>query len=98
MITITGHSDDIISIGGDVNEEFSAYLDNEDKRYVIASDGSVFSVRYDRDGLWRISLFSRGSCDFTKVEGSVDRDSDDVVTIHGDVSWVAFASEIARRA
>lgn len=60
MILIYGASDDLIEIEGDIREEFSAYGDDAGV-YLGFSDGTLVSVDYDRDGIWRFSSLRNGS-------------------------------------
>lgn len=98
-VTVRGASDDLIEIEGDIREEFSHYaLDENDKGVLLAfSDGTVLRARYDKDGLWRFHRLVSGSVKFTKVEGDVAADRNDVVTLKGDVRWVVKGNEIARK-
>lgn len=46
-ITIRGHSDDIISIDGDIREEFS---NNSDDQAILSfSDGTILGITYDNE-------------------------------------------------
>ena len=101
-ISVTGASDDLIEIGGDISEEFNWYAgsaDDDDRRYLGFSDGTVLSVQYDSDGIWRFSRVATGSSNFTKIEGDVASDKNDEVVLEGDVAWCLFgeAFEPVRR-
>lgn len=96
-ITITGASDDLVEIGGDVREEWGYYLDDEERgRLIAVSDGSVFRIEYAKDGIWRVNRLIAGTARMTKVEGDVEADTNDVVTLVGDVRWVVFGTGMAR--
>lgn len=105
MIRIYGASDDLIEVDGDVREEFTPpfgdHTSNREPLCVIAcSDGSAFTVKYDEHGCWRIAPLRFGTATYAKVE-AVGDDADeradgtpgysDVVTLTGDVQWVAVA-------
>ena len=93
-ITITGASDDLIEIGGDIVEEWSHYADGDDHgRLIAVSDGSLFRVTYV-DGIWRVVRIAAGSARMAKVEG--DADTSDVVTLTGDIRWVVLGTDVAK--
>jgi hypothetical protein len=97
-ITITGGSDDLIEIDGDIEEEFGAYLkDGDDQGFLLAvSDGTLCRIVYDQDGIWRVTRLAAGSATWVKVEGDVEADRNDVVTLEGDVRWIVKGREMAR--
>lgn len=90
MITIHGASDDLIEIGGDIEEEFSA----DEEGYLFFSDGTLLKIAYEGSGFWRIHLFKSGTAKFSKVEGT-DSDSDysDKVALEGDIKWVGYGQQ-----
>ena len=96
-ITVYGASDDLIEIRGDIEEEFNWYTEDEDeKRYLAFSDGTLLSVRYDHDGIWRLRLVARGKSKFSKVEGEVKSDTPDTVTLSGaKIEWVVLGTQAA---
>lgn len=98
-ITITGASDDLIEIGGDIVEEWGHYTSDDDdrSRLIAVSDGTLLRIEYDRDGIWRVARLAAGSAEMTKVEGDVGADTNDVVTLTGDIQWVVFGTNVARR-
>ena len=93
-VRISGASDDLIEIGGDIIEEFSPA--DTDEFFIVASDGTALSGVYD--GTWRFTLHTRGSAEMEKREAPADDDDDysDVITLRGDIAWVALASNIAK--
>ena len=95
-LTIYGASDDLIEIEGDFSEEFNFYP-NEDRQYVLGfSDGTLLRVEYDVDGLWRLHLVHKGDAEFSKIEGSVEDDTNDKVTLNGlRIAWVVLGSQFA---
>jgi len=96
-VKITGHSDDIISISGQIEDEL--YPPEQEVEgegvYLSASDGTLLRVRYDQDGIWRITRLVGGLCTFTKEEGDVEKDTFDVVHLAGDVKWVLMGTKLA---
>ena len=61
-----------------------------------ASDGTLLSVYYDNDGIWRINRLIAGTATYSKVDGVDDRTHSDVVTLDGDIKWIAFAEGYAK--
>lgn len=84
--TITGHSDDIISVTGEIDEEFDLY-DSECCK-IGFSDGTLLNIKYDDYGLWRITVIFKGKLFESKYEGSVDNDINDKVLFHSGLKWV----------
>jgi hypothetical protein len=95
MIKIYGASDDLVEVEGDINEEFGWFADNDKPRPMGFSDGTLLSVRYDEDGIWRITLIESGTAVFNKKEGSVSQDTNDEVTLTGNIRWVVLGNEFA---
>jgi hypothetical protein len=91
-IKIYGASDDLIEIEGDIQEEFNVYLrDEHDSRILAVSDGTLLRINYDADGIWRLTRLISGSAEFVKVEGAVDIDTPDVVTLSRvPIRWVVL--------
>ena len=99
MVKIYGASDDLIEVEGDIREEFSAYLDDGKSKVLAFSDGTLLRMVYDHDGIWRITIVELGESTVVQTHGSVKDDTNDVVTIKGDIQWVACADgdKMARR-
>lgn len=93
-ITINGASDDLVEIGGDIREEFSPR--DEGNFFIVASDGTVLKGAYD--SVWRFTLHTKGSATIDKQEAPADDDDNysDVVTLDGDIRWVALATALAK--
>lgn len=91
-ITITGASDDLIEVDGDIYEEFNA-LGNAATGYFLGfSNGVVLKVRYDEDGIWRIVPI-KGEAHI--AFGTVDTDTNDVATLLTPADWVVCGTEWA---
>jgi hypothetical protein len=99
MIKIYGASDDLIEIEGDIREEFEAYkYDKEEKPAILAvSDGTLLKMWYDDDGIWRISRLVAGTAVFEKIEGDVEKDTPDIVTLTAEtpIKWVVVGEQRA---
>jgi len=100
MITVYGASDDLVEIEGDVREEFSYRGGQEDdSTYLAFSDGTVLSIRYDNDGIWRIAPVCRGVAEL-KIEQAPADDEDnysDQATLDGvKITWVLYGVDLAR--
>lgn len=89
---VTGASNDLIEIDGELCEEFNAY-DCSDGRMAF-SDGTLLTVEYDNDGLWRFKLIFKGSLYDHKVEGSVNDDTNDVVYLNDGLLWAVFSKDM----
>lgn len=96
-LIITGASDDLIEISGDYCDEIGWYHDDE-MGYLSISDGTLLSVVYDDDGIWRFFTVSRGSAKLSKEEGITDEDTNDVITLESDQPFkhVLFGTKLAR--
>lgn len=94
-VTISGHSDDIISVDGDVNEEFYHYGD--DPIHLAFSNGHIARVVYDQDGVWRITAVQGQFERFESAPVDDDVIYSDVATIAGDIEWVAYAPKVHRK-
>lgn len=100
-LKITGASDDLIEIeGSTITEEFNVYLKDGERRFLAVSDGTLIGVNYDADGLWRFKLIVRGEAEFTKTEGNVAEDKNDVVLLEWvePFKWVVLGTQKAMRA
>lgn len=97
-VTITGGSDDLIEVHGSIREEFSHYSDGDDDAKILGfSDGTLLRVIYDMDGIWRISPIAVGLAKLSKVEGIASEDTNDVVTLEGDITWVVCGEHYAKK-
>lgn len=83
---LTGHSDDVIELEGDLFDEF--YPGYEDQKGTIGlSDGSLIHYEYDSDGIWRFKPIVKGNL-FDRIElGSVSEDTFDVVHFKDGLTW-----------
>lgn len=98
-IQISGHSDDLIEIEGDISDELSATHDSDDQGDLLTfSDGTVLRVIYNDNGIWRITLVAQGSTVMTKDENPEDDDDrySDIVTLEGDIKWVVHNNRFIR--
>jgi hypothetical protein len=86
-IIISGGSDDLIEIEGDIGEEFYAHQDGD---FLSFSDGTLLKIIYTEDGCWRISVIQMNAKIIERFEAT-DSDSEeysDKLTIEGDFNWV----------
>ena len=90
--TVTGASDDLVEINGELCEEFDA-CDLRDGK-VAFSDGTLLGVEYDSDGIWRFKVIFKGSCFDHKVEGCVTDNSNDVVHLKEGITWAVFGDDV----
>lgn len=89
---ITGASDDLIEISGELYEEFNSY--NCDDGRMAFSDGTLLKVEYDQDGIWRFKPIFKGSLYEKKIEGSVGDDTNDEVHFKQGLKWCVFSEEM----
>jgi hypothetical protein len=103
VIRIYGASDDLIEVEGDISEEFQ-YLGGEDM--LAFSDGTLLSIRYDKQGIWRITVVSRGAARLTHIvctsDGFSDDEYSDAVHLFDEeldkpITWVLYGVDLARR-
>lgn len=99
-LTITGASDDLIEIDGDIREEFNVYLNDDQESYLSISDGTLLRVIYDEDGIWRFTPVVAGSAFMSKQDGIVSDDTMDVITLAWDSAfrWVTWGTKKAVKA
>ena len=91
QIKIYGASDDLVEVEGGIREEFNP--SGNDPSYLIVSEGSVFKIVYDDDGIWRVNRIITGTAEVSKVDGDVVQDTNDIVTVSGDIRWIIFATD-----
>lgn len=95
MIEITGASDDLIEVDGDIREEFT-YQDKDEKGDLLAfSDGTVLRVVFAQFGTWRITPVVRGSAVLC-IEQEIEDEGTDKATLNGDVRWVVHGLGYAK--
>ena len=93
-IDVTGASDDLIEIDGDISEEISAYDADEKMYYIGFSDGTLLSVKYDDDGIWRINVKQKGEAQVTKTPAEERDDDSDEVNLSGvEIKWFVCGQE-----
>lgn len=99
QLKIYGASDDLIEIEGSITEEFYCPDVGDDRgAYIAISDGTLLSVSYTGDGLWKISTFSVGEKTTLAIESATDIDDNysDRVILDGDFRWVVMGTDLAR--
>lgn len=89
-IVITGASDDLIEVDGDISEEFQARDDN----FVAVSNGTLLRVEYTRAGIWRITpvVEGLGGLDIVQAPEGDDENYSDVATVDGEIRWVSHGT------
>lgn len=91
MITVYGHSDDLIEVEGAISEEFT-YTDPDEPGIgdlLAFSDGTILRIEYTVAGTWRITPVVHGSAELSIQQTSESSDGySDVATLVGDVRWV----------
>lgn len=89
---ITGASDDLIELDGELYEEFDAY--NCENGIMAFSDGTLLNVKYDKNGIWRFAVIVKGNLYERKEEGCVNDDTNDVVTFNQGLKWCVFSKDM----
>jgi len=91
---VTGASDDLIEINGELCEEFDACDLNDGK--LAFSDGTLLGAEYDSDGIWRFKVIFKGPCFDHKVEGCMNEDdgTNDEVHFKEGLAWAVFADDM----
>jgi len=88
---VTGASDDLIEIEGELYEEFNS-IDCKDG-VMTFSDGTLLKVDYDEDGIWRFKARFKGTLYDRKTDGEIEADTNDEVYFKSGLKWVVFAEE-----
>lgn len=97
-VVVTGSSDDLIEVDGDIVEEFQAY----DGQHIVAfSDGTALRVELNQAGVWRITPVAEGSGFLTIVQAPEGDDSNysdraELVPTRGPIAWVVHGTEIVQ--
>lgn len=95
MVKIYGASDDLIEVVGDIRQEF--YAIDAETAILGFSDGTLLSVEFDNDGIWRIRRLAKGTAGYKHTE-AVDAGigHSDTVELDGEIAWVAFGRAWAK--
>ena len=92
---VTGASDDLIVLTGELYEEFSCYSCADGTDGLMAfSDGTLLEVKYDENGLWRFKPIYKGTLYKLKIEGSISEDKNDEVYFKQGLQWCVFSEEM----
>ena len=89
---ITGASDDLIEIEGELSEEFNSY--GCSNGHMACSDGTLLKVDYAEDGIWRFRPIVKGNLFDKAVDGSVEEDTNDKTYFKPGLRWFAFSDEM----
>lgn len=101
MLKVYGTSDDLIEMEGDLSEEFCFYPDDDKTERLGFSDGTIVSVTYDNDGIWRLNLLMKGTLfDFKEeFKGSPNDNKyySDVLYFKEGIGWVLYGNQLAKK-
>lgn len=89
---VTGASDDLIEINGELQEEFNAY--DCTSGTMAFSDGTMLNVSYDLNGIWRFKPIYKGELFEKIIDGSVSDDTNDEVYFKDGLKWCVFSDEM----
>ncbi|MEU8158150.1 hypothetical protein AB0B94_31230 [Micromonospora sp. NPDC048986] len=92
-VVITGASDDLIEVDGDISAEFT-YKDEDQGDLLAFSDGTLIRITFIH-GIWRITPAAKGSGNLTIELQNEDEDTD-TATLDGDVRWVVHGQSYAK--
>lgn len=73
---VTGHSDDVIDVEGDVTDELYPKF-NDPKGTILCSDGTVLDFVYN--GIWNFTVINRGDLFDHIDKGDYDADTFDKI-------------------
>jgi hypothetical protein len=93
-VQISGHSDDIITLEGQIRGEL--YANYDEPTLVVLSDGTVLQIEYNQDGIWKITTEAVGSDSSIRITPAGEQhDYSDVADVETSelVQWVAKVSE-----
>lgn len=98
MIIVSGASDDLIEISGDINEEFpwqKPGYGQPSGDLLAFSDGTVLRIRLGGDG-WRITRVAAGTSAFTLKQHTDGEEGTDTATLET-AEWVVHGTGMAKR-
>jgi hypothetical protein len=98
-VEVYGVSDDLISVEGDIHEEFDAYDDGEEGSLLAFSDGTVVRIVLSASGVWRITLVvtpAPDTCVITQAPEDDEDDYSDRAALSGEIRWVVRGDKFAR--
>ena len=94
MLKITGASDDLIEIDGDIVEELTCYMRESEEKIIAVSDGTLLKVNYS-DAIWRFLPLIEGSL-FEGIKcGNIEQDTFDEAFFGDGVKWVILGDQKA---
>ena len=101
-VTVTGYSDDLIEVDGDIREEWTGQNTDEDGDLVLFSTGTILRVRYNDNGIWRITpvvVNTNATVDIVQApeEEEDGKPYSDEATVTGDITWVAHGLAYASK-
>jgi hypothetical protein len=93
MIKVSGASDDLIEIDGDISEEFNP---RERDELLAFSNGVLLRINYSKSGVWRIQPITKTECvEIVPAPEDDENNYSDVATISEPVQWVVLGTERA---
>lgn len=90
-VIVSGSSDGLVEIDGDLYEEFGGY---DDAGYLAFGDGTLLEIEYTELGLWKINVLHHGTASIVKTfeaNDSASSDYSDRVELEGDLGYALFA-------
>lgn len=87
-VEVYGASDDLIEVDGYLREEFSY---DDEANLLAFSDGTVLSIEYNQEGLWRMAPLVKGS-EFQGIDqtAATEEDYTDRAHFGSGLRWVMY--------
>ena len=90
--SLSGASDDLVELDGDINGELGAY---DVVSNFVLSDGTRGTIEYTHEGVWRINILEYGSVKIDIIhptQEEIDNDTNytDKATFTGNIDWIIF--------
>ena len=100
QLKIYGRGNDLIEIEGDIYDKINWF--DRGKCYITISDGTVISIEYSDEGIWRIAKLRSGSGDPLIIYAPPDKSdnySDALILPLGHytwIKWIIYSGEIIK--
>ena len=95
-LLVSGYSDDLVELEGAIRAEFDIGT-KDGLRYVAVSDGTIMSIHYDTDGVWRIAPVDGPISSYLNIEQAPANDEDNysdraVLTTIEPIRWAVLVT------
>jgi len=96
VIKISGASDDLIEIESDDGSKFKSEefnVDSDFENLIAVSDGTLFAIKMNKYGSWRIDLLFAGSS-YLGIEIWKGNDGSDFIMLDGYPTWIVLGTDL----